>query len=206
VDRRALLVPPASYLAGSLPISGLAARLAAGVDLRRVGTGTVSGTALYQVAGFRPLAVAGCLELAKGALGPALAGPRRPGLAAAALALALTGHNWSPWLRGAGGRGVAPALGGLLLAAPEGAALLAAGLGLGRLLRQTGLLVGLAALALPAWLARRRGTPGVLLGLAVAGPMLAKRLAGNRPLPPGPHLPALLRRLLLDQDPPGHDR
>ncbi|MFC0083193.1 hypothetical protein ACFFRE_13755, partial [Aciditerrimonas ferrireducens] len=62
------------------------------------------------------------------------------------------------------------------------------------------------ALALPAWLARRRGTSGVLLGLAVAGPMLAKRLAGNRPLPPGPRLPALFRRLLLDQDPPGHDR
>jgi glycerol-3-phosphate acyltransferase PlsY len=206
MDRRTLLAPAAAYLAGSVPVSGLAARLVAGVDLRTQGTGTVSGTGLYQVAGFGPLAVVGCLELAKGALGPALAGPDRPGLAAAALAACLIGHDWSPWLGGAGGRGVGPALGGLLLAAPEGAALVAGALGLGRLVRHTGLAVGLAVLALPGVLALRRRTSGALVGLAVALPMLAKRLAGNHPLPPGPKARALLERLLFDRDPPDTDR
>ena len=41
-------------LAGSIPFSNLAARVRAGVDLRDVGTGTVSGTALFDVAGFGP--------------------------------------------------------------------------------------------------------------------------------------------------------
>lgn len=40
-----------AFAAGSIPFSNLAARRARGVDLRRVGTGTVSGSALYRVAG-----------------------------------------------------------------------------------------------------------------------------------------------------------
>jgi glycerol-3-phosphate acyltransferase PlsY len=53
------MVLASAYLAGSVPFSGLAARLVAGVDLRDHGTGTVSGTGLYEVAGFVPLALAG---------------------------------------------------------------------------------------------------------------------------------------------------
>ena len=84
----------ASFLAGSIPFANLAARRLRGVDLRTTGSGTVSGTSLYRVAGFGPLAVVGCLELAKGAVGPLLAGSRRPGLGAGATGLAVTGHNW----------------------------------------------------------------------------------------------------------------
>ena len=135
-DRAAIVA--GSYLAGSLPWSQLAARRR-GVDLRRFGTGTVSGTALYRVAGFAPLAIAGSLDVAKGAVGPLIATPRRPGLAAAAAAAAVAGHNWSPFLGFAGGRGVAPALGGLLAGAPAGAAVLLGGLVAGRLRKQTGL-------------------------------------------------------------------
>ncbi|MBM3693235.1 MAG: hypothetical protein FJW77_08100 [Actinobacteria bacterium] len=41
-----------------------------------MGNGTVSGTALYRVAGFPALSVAGILDVAKGAVGPVLAGGR----------------------------------------------------------------------------------------------------------------------------------
>ena len=63
----------------------------------------MSGTALYRVAGFTPLAVAGVLDVAKGAVGPLLAGRDRPVLAAVAGGAAVAGHNWSPWLRGRAG-------------------------------------------------------------------------------------------------------
>ncbi|MST32851.1 hypothetical protein GHK86_08980, partial [Acidimicrobiaceae bacterium USS-CC1] len=59
---RRWLVLPVAYLVGSVPFANLAATRTRGVDLRTVGTGTVSGTGLFAVAGFRVLAVAGVLE------------------------------------------------------------------------------------------------------------------------------------------------
>ncbi|MGA7271454.1 MAG: glycerol-3-phosphate acyltransferase, partial [Acidimicrobiia bacterium] len=67
----AVVVMALSYLVGSIPFSGLVARLLRGVDLRDYGTGTVSGTGLYRVAGFGPLVVGGVLDVAKGSVGPA---------------------------------------------------------------------------------------------------------------------------------------
>src|SRR5438093_3199320 len=100
-----------SFAVGAIPFSYVAGRRARGVDLRTVGSGTVSGTALYRVAGFGPLAAAGVLDVAKGSVGPLLASRNRPGLAALAGGAAVVGHNWSPLLRGAGGRGISPAIG-----------------------------------------------------------------------------------------------
>ena len=90
-----------SFVGGSVPFSNIAARFVSGVDLREIGGGTVSGTALYRVAGFWPLAVAGILDVTKGAVGPLLAGDRTA-VAASPGALAVVGHNWSPFLRGRG--------------------------------------------------------------------------------------------------------
>lgn len=196
------IVVAVGFAAGAVPFSGVGALLVAGVDLRRVGTGTVSGTGLYEVAGFGPLAVAGSLDVVKGAVGPWLAGRDRPVLAAVAAAASVTGHNWSPWLRGAGGRGVAPSLGALLAIAPEGAVVLGLALGLGRLVRRTGLAVALAAVGLPVVLGARRGRHGALAATAVVAPMLAKRVAGNRPLPAEQRLGHAVHRLLFDSDAP----
>ncbi len=189
-----------SFAAGAVPFSGLAARLIAGVDLRTRGSGTVSGTGLYEVSGFGPLAVAGSLDVAKGVVGPLLAGRRRPALSAVAAGAAIAGHNWSPLLGGAGGRGISPALGATLATAPEGAAVLAAGLAGGRLVHQTGLGCLAAYLVLAPVLVRRRGWRGGVLAVCVAGPLIAKRLAGNA-LPPRDDLRRTLRtRLLFDRD------
>jgi glycerol-3-phosphate acyltransferase PlsY len=190
----------ASFVAGAVPFSGLAARLLVGVDLRRVSSGTVSGTGLYQVAGFGPLAVAGGLDVVKGAVGPALAGPDRPYLGAASAGVAVAGHNWSPLLGGAGGRGISPALGAMAVLAPEGTALLLVAMAAGRLRRRTAEAVLAGLVVLLPLLAAGRGRRGLATAVAVATPMLAKRLAGNR-RPRRPLGPVLWSRLLYDRDP-----
>lgn len=188
-----------AYAAGSVPFSNLMARGRLGVDLRDVGSGTVSGSGLYRVGGFAPMAVAGVADVAKGSVGPLLAGPERPVVAAVATAAGIVAHDWSPWLGGAGGRGISPALGALLVRDRWGVGLMAAALGLGGALDQEGATFFAATAALPAVLGRLRGRDGALVGTAIAVPMLTKRLLGNRP-PARRDAATYLARLVLDQD------
>ncbi len=197
------VVVAVSWLAGTLPVSNLAAKRVSGVDLRDVGGGTVSGSGLYQVGGFRPLVVAGCFELVKGAIGPLLAG-ERAGVGALAAGAAIVGHDWSPWLGGAGGRGISLAMGAGLVAGPEATALLAAGLAIGKASHQAGLASAIALAAIVPALGLRHGTRGALLGTALVVPITAKRLAGNRRPPAGWSWSTLGHRLLFDTDPPTH--
>ena len=188
-----------AYVLGAIPFSNVAARLLRGVDLRSVGGGTVSGTALHRVGGFGPLIVAGTLDVAKGAVGPVLAGANRP-LAAAAGAMAVAGHNWSPFLRGAGGRGISPALGALLVNQWQGAVLLLLGVTAGRVAGRTSLGAFVAYVGLVPALARIGGRDAAVAGAAVLIPIFAKRVLGNRP-PAGPDRGRiLLNRLIHDQD------
>src|SRR4051794_2457009 len=198
IGMSAFFVLVVAFVAGSIPFSNLAARMTRGVDLRTVGTGTVSGTSLFRVSGFGALAVAGVLDVGKGALGPALAGDRAT-LAALAGGLAVIGHNWSPFLRGAGGRGVAPALGALLVQAWPGAILLLGGLVVGKAFRETGLGGFVAEVLLTPALALLQGAAGALTGVTIAVPMLVKRVAGNgRPARRGAR--AYVTRLLYDRE------
>ena len=188
-----------AFLVGAIPFSNLAAHRLRDVDLRDVGSGTVSGTALYRVTGFVPLAVTGLCDIGKGTVGPLLAHDR-PALAAIAGGVAVAGHNWSPFLRGAGGRGLATAMGALAVTAWPGTLLLLLGLALGRLARHTGLGSFVAIVALPAVLAVTDGAGGALAGTAVAVPMLVKRLTGNA-APDPPLVRTLSSRLVFDRDP-----
>lgn len=197
-----------AYGVGAIPFSNIAARALRGVDLRREGTGTVSGTGLYDVAGLGPLLLVGCVEVAKGAVGPLVAGRRRPVLAALAGGAAVAGHDWSPFLGWAGGRGISPALGALSVNAWPGSAVLLTGLALGRLAHQTSVGTFAADLALVPILAMTHGRRGALAGAAVLVPMLAKRVLGNRPVeaPPGSRTRVYLNRLVFDQDEPNWGR
>ena len=191
-------VVAAAFLAGSVPFAQLGARRARQVDLRQVGSGTVSGTALFEVAGFAPLALFGVLEVAKGAVGPWLAGDRAL-LGALAGGAAVAGHNWSPWLGGAGGRGLSPAIGALLPRHPAGSALILSGMVVGRLMGETAVGALVADALLVPVLHRTGGRNGRRAALAVLVPMLLKRLAGNR-RPDGEHDRVWLWRLLFDRD------
>lgn len=189
-----------SFVVGAIPFTYVAARRARGVDLRRVGTGTVSGTSLYRVAGFLPMASAGILDVAKGAAGPALAmAAGHPALAAVAGGAAVVGHNWSPFLRGAGGRGISPALGALLVVAWPGTVMLLVGMILGKVFGETAVGALVAEVALTPVLAVTHGAVGAIAGISIAIPMLVKRIVGNAPAKP-PRGQTYRNRILYDRD------
>jgi glycerol-3-phosphate acyltransferase PlsY len=164
-----------SFVGGSVPFSNIAARSVSGVDLRDFGGG------------------------AKGAVGPLIAGDRTV-VAAIAGGLAVAGHNWSPFLRGAGGRGVAPALGALLVTAWPGSVLLLVGLLAGKFFRNTGMGGFVAEVALTPVLAVWGGEVAALAGACIAVPMLVKRVLGNS-RPVGERRRVYVYRLLYDRDP-----
>jgi len=193
------VVLAASYLAGSIPFSQLMSKKRRGVDLRTVGSGTVSGTSLYKVAGFGALATAGIADIAKGAVGPLLAGKDRPELQAAACAAAVAGHNWSPFLNGAGGRGITAAIGALGATAPTGSAILLGGLTLGRIGGETAFGSFAADMLLVPYLSVTDGRRGKLAAYAVTAVLLTKRLTGNKP-PPNRRMKTYVNRLLFDCD------
>jgi glycerol-3-phosphate acyltransferase PlsY len=180
----AVTSPPAviagAYLVGSVPFSNLVAHWRTGRDLRQVGSGTVSGTGLYEIAGFGSLALGGSLDVAKGAVGPLLAGPGRPLLAALSGAAGVAGHNWSIFLGGHGGRGISPAIGALLVGNWPGAVVLLGGLAVGRTVRQTALTSLIADGLLVPVLAATRGRRGAAAGATIVIVLVAKRLVGNR--------------------------
>jgi acyl phosphate:glycerol-3-phosphate acyltransferase len=201
MDVKPMAVLGISFAAGSIPSSQIAARLKAGADLRTLGTGTVGGTNLYRVAGFMPLALSGIADVAKATVGPLLAGRSRPVLGAVAGGAAIAGHNWSPLLRGAGGRGFAPSLGALGVNAWPGIPLMLGGLLAGKAAKQTGLGGFAAQCALVPLLARTHGRRGALVGACVVVPMWTKRVLGNtKPEAWSPRV--ALQRLLFDRDEP----
>jgi len=178
---RAALTLGGAFLVGAIPFANIIARVSVGQDLRLVGGGTVSSTAVYGIAGRQAFAASCVLDMAKGALAISLADGCDPALVAAAAGLAVAGHNWSPFLRGAGGRGVLPGIGVLSIAAPSGGALLLGGLVMGWAANDTGLGCFAAQCLLIPVLARTRGKSGVMLAAAIAAPMLLKRMVGDRP-------------------------
>jgi acyl phosphate:glycerol-3-phosphate acyltransferase len=202
-----------AFLVGAIPFAYLTARLLAGVDLRRVGTGTVSGTGVGETVGFWPMAASGVLDITKGILAVVFLYESHPMLAACCAGAAAIGHNWSPFLRGAGGRALSVALGVTLVMAWPGLLVLAFGMGVFRIFRQTGLGSFLAQVALLPVLVLTAGWPlasgwpttvqdpavGAVLGAALVLPMWAKRLLGNDP--GRRHRPAVyLSRLIFDND------
>ena len=108
------------YLAGSLPMGVIVARLTGARDPRTVGSGRTGGTNALRAMGFRRAFLVAVLDVAKGAVpvaGAILAG-------ASPLGVALTGDAavlgaWrSVFLRFHGGRGVATAIGATLVIQP----------------------------------------------------------------------------------------
>ena len=117
---QALLIA-AGYFSGSIPFGLLLTRAFAGKDVRSEGSGNIGATNVARVAGKKLGAVVLILDALKGAL-PVLAArwllPGEPlwhdvvGLAA------FFGHVFPVWLRFKGGKGVATALGVLVVLLP----------------------------------------------------------------------------------------
>lgn len=104
-----LLLVAAGFASGSIPCSYLAARHFSGKDIRREGSGNVGATNVFRVAG-RAAGVAAAAGDVLKSLIPVLAAKGAgapPAWQAATAAAVVLGHCYSPFLRFAGGKGVA---------------------------------------------------------------------------------------------------
>ncbi len=109
------------YLAGSIPFGVLLTRWLRGVDVRQQGSGNIGATNVTRVAGKKLGAVVLLLDALKGALPVALALqllPGQPVLHVLVGLAAVLGHVYPVWLKLRGGKGVATALGVLLVLSP----------------------------------------------------------------------------------------
>jgi glycerol-3-phosphate acyltransferase PlsY len=199
------------YLLGSVPTAYLVGRWTRDIDLRRYGSGTVSGSMVWEHVARWAIVPVGLFDVAKAAFPTWLAlrlGLGAPVAAASGLA-AVAGHNWPIFLHFTGGRGLGTFLGVLLVLFPLGVVWMLAFLAVGWRLGDSAPWALASLVTLP-MLAYAVGGPEVVA--PVTGVMLlltlGKRLEANRrPLPPpGPERrKVLLRRLALDRDIASHE-
>jgi glycerol-3-phosphate acyltransferase PlsY len=198
------------YFLGSIPSAYLAGKWIRGIDLRRYGSGTVSGSMVWEHAskwGLLPVAV---FDVAKAMLPTWLGLQLGLGELAAGLAgiAAGIGHNWPIFLRFTGGRGLSPLIGMWLLIYPTAAAWMAAFLVIGWFLGDSAPWALVSLISLPVAAILLDGpSAAVPLSLAVLLVAVTKRLEANRrPLPANEaeRWRTLLRRAWLDRDIASH--
>jgi glycerol-3-phosphate acyltransferase PlsY len=105
------------YLFGSIPFGLVLSRLAGHGDIRRIGSGNIGATNVLRAGGKGLAALTLVLDVAKGALAVAIGGRWGAAAALAAGAAAAVGHIFPLWLGFRGGKGVATALGVLVVLA-----------------------------------------------------------------------------------------
>lgn len=203
---QAALLIVGAYLLGSIPTGYLTARLLKGTDLRRYGSGTPTGSMVYEHVARWAVVPVGLFDIGKAWLPTWLAmqWDLGTGTALAAGLAAVAGHNWPVFLGFTGGRGVSGFLGVLVVIFPLGTLWLLGSLLVGwRLGDSTVWTLGsLATLPVFSWL-----VDGPAILPVTAGAMLfltlVKRIEANRrPLPPpGPdRRRVVVRRMLFDRD------
>ena len=195
-----------AYLLGSIPSAYFAGKWIKGIDLRQHGSGTVSGSMVWEHVAWWAIVPVGVFDIFKAAL-PTWLGLKLglgEGVALAAGIAALVGHNWPLYLGFTGGRGLSPFLGTITVLYPWGFVWMLAFLAIGYLLGDSAPWA-LASLVLLPVFVLLMGGPSVLHGAAAAMVLLTiiKRLEANRrPLPEEKiqRRKVLLRRLLFDRD------
>ena len=195
-----LIATGASYLLGAVPFAFLIGVIC-GVDLRRVGTGNVGAGNLTRSVGV-PAGMAGALLDGLKGLVPVLV-LRNQGIGPAVVSVSglaiVAGHNWSIFMKGRSGRGLAPSAGVMagidfsMLVWPGGwaAAGWRIGGGLGGFIGWSSLPVLAAVFQKPA--------PVVFASLGLTLLMIFRRMQGNPGHEPG--VRAALYRAVFDRDP-----
>jgi glycerol-3-phosphate acyltransferase PlsY len=177
----------ACYLIGSVPVGYLAGRIK-GIDVRKHGSGNIGMTNVTRVVGRIPGLVVLAGDILKGVLATWL-GLRVGGPSVALLGglAAIIGHNWSVFLGGRGGRGVATSAGVLLTLSPA-VALSAVGVWLATLLvfRYVSVASMVAGCSVPLFMLVYRQPAGyLLLSLVIAGLILNQHRPNIRRLKEG---------------------
>jgi acyl phosphate:glycerol-3-phosphate acyltransferase len=115
------LLLAAAYFLGSIPFGLILAKLLAGNDIRKSGSGNIGATNVARVVGPAAGILTLVLDVAKGAAAVWLAGRFTEQSSTAmtlAAVVALLGHCFPVWLKFKGGKGVATALGVFLMLSP----------------------------------------------------------------------------------------
>lgn len=114
------LIVAGAYLVGAVPFGLLVVRGVTGRDIRTEGSGNIGATNVFRTAGPVLGVAVMLLDLLKGAA-PVLVAQRlgaSPAVVVAAGLAAVVGHNWSVFLGGRGGKGIAASYGVLLALSP----------------------------------------------------------------------------------------
>jgi glycerol-3-phosphate acyltransferase PlsY len=205
-----LLLIGLAYLLGSIPTAYLVSRWARGIDIRRYGSGTVSGSMVYEHVHRWLVVPVGLFDIFKAAfptwrglqLGYGEAGAAASGLAAVA------GHNWPLFLKFTGGRGLGSYLGILLVLFPWGDVWLLVFLAIGFTLGDSApwALAGIASMPVLIWYLDGSGALYWLIGAMLILTLVKRLEANRRPLPPpGPERRRVIwLRLIYDRDIPDH--
>lgn len=213
-----MLVPAlfvfASYLWGSIPTAYLVARYRSGIDIRDYGSGNVGATNVMEHSGKLTGLLVGTFDsIGKGALPIVVAAliGFDPYVQATSGLAAIVGHNWSPFLRFTGGRGVATAIGtSLAFQLWYEAVIVAVVLGvIGRIIfHETGLWTFVSLITIPVLvIAFGRPSEALYLTVGFGVLLLLKRLTANfEPLPKDrPWYRVMGYRILWDRDVPKKD-
>ncbi len=199
------------YLLGSIPTAYLVSRWLSGKDIRQYGSGTVSGSMVYEHVARWAVIPVGLFDIAKAAfpvwIGYQL-GLGLPVAAAAGLAATL-GHNWPIYLHFTGGRGLSCFIGIWLIVFPMAIPWMGGLLAIGWLLGDSAPFALASLLALP-WFSVMLGGPPIVGPVTIIMVLitLAKRIEANRrPLPAAgaERWRVVLRRLFLDRDITSHE-
>lgn len=198
------------YLIGSVPAGYLAGKWIKGIDLRNYGSGTVSGSMVWEHVSHWATVPVVIFDIFKGALAAWLGLQYGGGVEVAALAsiAAVIGHNWPLYLKFTGGRGLSPFAGMLLVIFPWGFAWLVVPIVIGYFLGDSAPWALASLVSMPI-LANWLGAPPAVSWSIIAMVMvtLLKRLQANgRPLPKDgkERRKMILRRLVFDRDIASH--
>ncbi|UCD15668.1 MAG: glycerol-3-phosphate 1-O-acyltransferase PlsY [Candidatus Omnitrophota bacterium] len=107
-----------SYFLGSIPFGFLVARFVRKIDIRQFGSGNIGATNVFRVVGKEWGVLVFILDFLKGFLPPFMMKFFLPGLANSiyiiCAILAVCGHNWTPFLKFKGGKGISTSLGAIV--------------------------------------------------------------------------------------------
>ena len=207
---QAVLLIVGGYLLGSIPTAYLAGKWIRGIDLRQYGSGTVSGSMVWEHIARWAIFPAGIFDLLKAALptwiGLNLGLGERVAMAAGLAAL--VGHNWPLYLGFTGGRGLSPFLGAIAVIFPWGFPWILAFLAVGFLLGDSAPWALASLILLPLfnlWMDGPAVIPEAVVVMVIV--TIIKRVEANRrPLPAEKEerRKVILRRIIFDRDIPSH--
>ncbi len=137
-----VLIAPAAYLVGSIPVGLIVCRFSGDVDPREHGSGSMGATNVLRTVGKKAAALVLAVDFGKGVVVVGLTLLLAPGsylLQGMAGLLVIIGHTWPVFAGFKGGKGIATGWGAILVLSPVAAVLTLIGLAIALLTRYVSL-------------------------------------------------------------------